>query len=75
VEVVEPDQKAFEDHLQARTEKDVEVFDQGKMYCPLFIYFLSLQEIWKCIWNNMKYTFHLFILSIKVTLNIDKAQE
>ncbi|XP_029605528.1 uncharacterized protein LOC115191766 [Salmo trutta] len=28
VEVVETDQKALEDHLQARTEKDVEVFDQ-----------------------------------------------
>eukprot|EP00063_Salmo_salar_P082037 XP_014056872.1 PREDICTED: solute carrier family 2, facilitated glucose transporter member 7-like [Salmo salar] len=31
VEVVEPDQKAFEDHLQARTEKDVEVFDQVRL--------------------------------------------
>jgi hypothetical protein len=26
VEVVEPDQNAFEDHIQARTEKDVEFF-------------------------------------------------
>ncbi|XP_041748913.1 uncharacterized protein LOC121578615 [Coregonus clupeaformis] len=31
VEVVEPDQNAFKDQLQARTEKDVEVFDQVKM--------------------------------------------
>ena len=31
MEVVETDQKAFEDLLQARTEKDVEVFDQVKM--------------------------------------------
>jgi hypothetical protein len=30
MEVVEPDQNTFEDHLQARTEKDVEVFDQVK---------------------------------------------
>ncbi|KAM9535371.1 uncharacterized protein ACWYII_039918 isoform 2-T5 [Salvelinus alpinus] len=28
VEVVKPDQNAFEDHLQARTDKDVEVFEQ-----------------------------------------------
>ena len=39
VEVVEPDQNAFEDHLQARTEKDVEVFDQVKIIvCCLFIF-------------------------------------
>jgi hypothetical protein len=31
VEVVEPDQNAFEYYLQAQTEKDVEVFDQVKM--------------------------------------------
>ncbi|KAK6326364.1 hypothetical protein J4Q44_G00020090 [Coregonus suidteri] len=31
VEVVEPDQNAFEDHLQAWTEKDVEVFDQVRL--------------------------------------------
>ncbi|KAK6320211.1 hypothetical protein J4Q44_G00093180 [Coregonus suidteri] len=31
VDVVEPDQNAFEDHLQARTEKDVEVFDQVRL--------------------------------------------
>ncbi|KAM9415062.1 uncharacterized protein ACWYII_024126 [Salvelinus alpinus] len=31
VEVVEPDQNSFEDHLQAWTEKDVEVFDQVRL--------------------------------------------
>ncbi|KAK6300002.1 hypothetical protein J4Q44_G00300350 [Coregonus suidteri] len=31
VEVVEPDQNAFEDQLQARTEKDVEVFNQVRL--------------------------------------------
>ncbi|XP_045550563.1 uncharacterized protein isoform X2 [Salmo salar] len=31
VEVVEPDQNAFEDHLPAQTEKDVEVFDQVRL--------------------------------------------
>ncbi|KAK6293548.1 hypothetical protein J4Q44_G00358740 [Coregonus suidteri] len=31
VEVVEPDQNAFEDHLQTWTEKDVEVFDQVRL--------------------------------------------
>ncbi|KAK6321727.1 hypothetical protein J4Q44_G00087030 [Coregonus suidteri] len=31
VEDVKPDQNAFEDHLQAWTEKDVEVFDQVRL--------------------------------------------
>ncbi|KAK6302961.1 hypothetical protein J4Q44_G00273160 [Coregonus suidteri] len=31
VEVVEPVQNAFEDHLQARAEKDVKVFDQVRL--------------------------------------------
>ncbi|KAM9536802.1 uncharacterized protein ACWYII_040695 [Salvelinus alpinus] len=32
VEVVKPDQNAFEDHLQAWAEKDVEIFDQVRLY-------------------------------------------
>ena len=55
VEVVEPNSNSFKDHLQARTEKDVEVFDQVKIVHCSFIF-----------WPSNRYIRDVFVIILNI---------